>query len=54
MMDVTNRIVKICRRIEEIEKILSSNTCCDNERESMSHELYALELELEKLQPATQ
>ena len=52
-MDITNKIVKICRRIEEIEDALACGDRDRNEAEDMRHELYTLELELEKLQPAT-
>ena len=52
-MDVTNSIVKICRRITEIEHAIA---CDDSGRygvEDLSNELYELEQALEKLQPAT-
>ena len=53
IMDITNKIVKICRRITEIEHAIACGDCDRNEAEDMRHELYTLELELEKLQPAT-
>lgn len=52
-MDITNEIVKICRRITEIEHSIACGGCDRNEAEDMRHELYTLEIELEKLQPAT-
>ena len=52
-MDITNKIVKICRRIEELEYRLACKDCYMNEAGDMRHELATLELELEKLQPAT-
>ena len=52
-MDITNRIVKICRRITEIEYYLACNAVSKNEDKDLQTELKTLEIELETLQPAT-
>ena len=52
-MDVTNEIVKICRRIEELEYSIACGDCDMNVADDMRYELYDLELKLEQLQPAT-
>jgi hypothetical protein len=51
-MDVTNRVIKLCRRISDIEYALE---CDDQGRwvaEDLRYELERLSNELEKLQPA--
>lgn len=51
-MDVTNRIVKICRRITDIEHALACNDQPEGKTISLKEELECLEAELKTLQPA--
>lgn len=51
-MDKTNRIVKICREIEDIEYQLACKDKCVNEEEDLRNRLFDLEEELSTLQPA--
>jgi hypothetical protein len=54
MTDVTNRCIKICRRLEELEYILSLNEArTQTELDELRDEKKQLEIELEELQPAT-
>ena len=52
-MDKTNRVIKICRRIEELEYWIACKDMMDNEEDEARIELAELEAELEDLQPAT-
>lgn len=52
-MDKTNRVIKICRRIEELEYRIACKDMMDNEEGDARLELAELEAELEDLQPAT-
>lgn len=51
-MDVTNRIVKLCRRITDIEHALACKDQSERETVELSDELEQLESELKTLQPA--
>ena len=53
MMDKTNRIIKICRRIEQLEYILACNDRLPSEEQDIYDELSDLEEELDSLQPAS-
>lgn len=54
MLDKTNRCVRLCRRIEEVELILSlQEGRTQTELDELWDELQALETELSDLQPAT-
>ena len=52
-VDKTNRAIKICRRIEELEYQIACKDMMRNEAEDAWLELAELEAELEDLQPAT-
>lgn len=52
-MDKTNRVIKICRRIEELEYRLACKDMMRNDADDARIELAELEAELEDLQPAT-
>ena len=51
-MDITNKVVKICRRITDIEHALACNDQSERKAAELSDELERLELELKTLQPA--
>jgi len=51
-VDITNRFVKICRRIEDIEYILACKDQSDVVAIELCEELESLEAELKTLQPA--
>ncbi len=50
-MDKTNRVIKICRRIEEIEFQLACKDMLRRDADDARAELVDLEAELEDLQP---
>jgi len=52
-IDVTNRVVKVCRRIEELEYRLACKDMDAWDSEDARYELEDLEDELETLHPAT-
>lgn len=52
-MDKTNRVIKICRRIEELEYQLACKDMMRNDADDARVELAELESELEDLQPAS-
>lgn len=52
-MDKTNRVVKICRRIEELEYQLSCKDMMLVDAEGARKEIEALNIELEEIQTAT-
>ena len=49
-MDKTNRIIKICRRIEELERQLSCGDMMLQDAERARYELNDLEIELELIE----
>ena len=51
-MDITNRCVKICRRIDEIEYILACKDRTPVEEGDLLYEKLGLEQELADLKPA--
>lgn len=51
-MDKTNRVVKLCRRISEIEAALSAKDQIPNDEDELLYELEELNEELDSLQPA--
>ena len=51
-MDQTNRTVKICRRINELENRLWFDPISDYERGDIDEEIFELNEELESLKPA--
>lgn len=51
-MDITNRVVKICRRMTEIEYSLACNDQSERKTEELEDEFELLNIELKALQPA--
>lgn len=51
-MDITNRVVKICRRITDIEHAIACDDQPERKAEELRDELELLEAELATLHPA--